>query len=209
MAVVEFTGNYQDLSTDRGFQFKFFCEKCNNGYMSTFQTSKIGMAASAMEVAGSLFGGLLGRAASSAYEVQRAVGGPLHDSALKSATEEIRPLFQQCKRCGRWVCKPVCFNDKAQLCSWCAPDLQQEMAVAQAEAAKEQVYERAREVDWLKGQHVETVSGAACRNCGAKNTGGKFCGECGAPFVQTRHCTECGASIEGAPKFCPECGHKV
>src|SRR6185436_3052587 len=44
MPNIEFTGNYQDLSTDRGYQFKFYCEKCGNGYMSTFKSSKLGLA---------------------------------------------------------------------------------------------------------------------------------------------------------------------
>ena len=61
MPTVEFTGNYEDLSTDRGYQFKFYCEKCGNGYMSTFKSSKMGMAASAAQVAGNLFGGIFGR----------------------------------------------------------------------------------------------------------------------------------------------------
>ena len=39
MATIEFTGNYEDLSTDKGYQFKFFCEKCGNGYMSSFRPS--------------------------------------------------------------------------------------------------------------------------------------------------------------------------
>src|SRR5256885_3214557 len=34
MVAIRFTGNYEDLSTDRGYQFKFYCEKCQNGYMS-------------------------------------------------------------------------------------------------------------------------------------------------------------------------------
>src|SRR5512141_1550755 len=113
MPSIEFTGNYQDLSTDKGYQFKFFCEKCNNGYMSSFKASAMGLAASAAEVAGSLFGGIFGRAASGAYEIQRAVGGPAHDAALKEAVAEIKPLFKQCKRCGNWICEPVCFNKKA------------------------------------------------------------------------------------------------
>ena len=100
MPHIEFTGNYEDLSTDRGYQFKFYCEKCGNGYMSTFQASKLGMAASAVQVAGNLFGGIFGRAASSASEIQRAVGGPAHDAALREAVEEIRPLFKQDVR---WV----------------------------------------------------------------------------------------------------------
>jgi len=207
MATIEFSNNYQDLSTDRGYQFKFHCDKCGNGYMSTFKSSFTGVATSVLDAANSLFGGLFGRAASTAYEVQRAVGGPAHDAALKEATEEIRPLFKQCNRCGRWVCKPICFNEKAQLCEWCAPDLHEELAAAQAEAAREQVQVKAREVDWTKGVAVNTVTGAVCRSCGAKLTGGKFCPECGTPTGQKRQCT-CGAEVEPTAKFCPECGNR-
>src|SRR5947208_2666994 len=102
MVAIRFTGNYQDLSTDRGYQFKFFCEKCNNGYMSTFKTSAMGVLGSAARVAGNLFGGVFGSVADSSYEVQRAVGGSAHDSALKDAVDEISPIFKQCTRCGSW-----------------------------------------------------------------------------------------------------------
>ncbi len=98
MARIEFTDNYEDLSTDLGYQFKFFCESCGNGYMSSWQASTSGMASSVVRAAGNIFGGLFGRAASGAWEVQRAVGGPEHDRALESAVNEIRPLFLQCKR---------------------------------------------------------------------------------------------------------------
>jgi hypothetical protein len=206
MATIEFTGNYNDLSTDKGYQFKFYCEKCHNGYMSTFRSSKIGLAASAMEVASGLFGGVFGKVAESAYQVQRAVGGPAHDSALHEAVEEIRPQFKQCTRCGRWVCEPICFNQKAQLCEWCAPDLDEEIAAAQAEAAKEQVIEKARTVDWTKGHDVAVAGGALCKSCCAKLTGGKFCPECGTPVNAKKKCQGCGAEVEGSPKFCPECG---
>jgi double zinc ribbon protein len=208
MAVIEFTGNYQDLSTDKGYQFKFFCEKCGNGYMSSFKASAMGMAASAAQVAGSLFGGIFGRAASGAYEVQRAVGGPAHDAALRGAVDEIRPLFKQCTRCGNWICEPVCFNKKAQLCERCAPDLDEEMASAQAEAAREQIHEKARTVDWTKQRDVATVTGAACPSCGAKTQGGKFCPECGTAVSAKKSCARCGAEAEGSPKFCPECGQR-
>ena len=208
MGTVEFTGNYQDLSTDKGYQFKFFCEKCGNGYMSTFKASMMGMAASAVQVAGSLFGGIFGRAASGAYEVQRAVGGQAHDAALKEAVDEVRPKFKQCTRCGKWICEPVCFNKKAGLCESCAPDLDQEMAAAQAEAAKEQIHQKARSVDWTKSRDVATVSGAACPACGAKTQGGKFCPECGVALSARKKCGKCGTEADGTPKFCPECGGK-
>jgi hypothetical protein len=208
MATIEFTGNYQDLSTDKGYQFKFFCEKCGNGYMSSFQTNKLGMAASAVEVANDLFGGIFGRAAASAYEVQRAVGGPAHDAALREAVDEIRPKFKQCTRCGRWVCEPVCWNHKAGLCENCAPDLEQELASAQAEAAREQVQSKAREVDWLKNTNVAEVTAVACASCGAKVGNAKFCPECGTPVKSKLTCRSCGATPEGNPKFCPECGQR-
>src|ERR671939_1063430 len=80
MVAIPFTGNYEDLSTDRGYQFKFYCERCHNGYMSSFKASTIGMLGSAARAAGSLFGGVFGRVADSSYEVQRAIGGGAHDS---------------------------------------------------------------------------------------------------------------------------------
>jgi len=210
MGKVDFTGNYEDLSTDRGYQFKFYCEKCGNGYMSSFQSSKLGLAASAALVAGNLLGGLFSRVSDTAYEIQRAVGGPAHDAALKNAVAEIRPLFKQCTRCGRWVCGPVCFNERAGLCEYCAPDMNEEIASAQAEAAKQQALEKAQQVDWMKGRDLGQVTGVACKSCGAKlASGAKFCPECGTSTVVKKSCGGCGAQIEGSPRFCPECGQKV
>jgi len=208
MVAIRFTGNYQDLSTDRGYQFKFFCEKCNNGYMSTFKTSTMGVLGSAARVASNLFGGVFGNVADSTYEVQRAVGGPAHDSALKEAVDEISPIFKQCTRCGNWICEPICWNKKAGLCETCAPDLDEEMASAQAEAAREQIQTKAREVDWTKSRKVDQVSGAVCASCGAKSQGGKFCPECGTAYSAKKKCGSCGHEAEGTPKFCPECGGK-
>ncbi|HEU4698749.1 MAG TPA: zinc ribbon domain-containing protein [Gemmatimonadales bacterium] len=206
MTHIPFTGNYQDLSTDKGYQFKFLCEKCGNGYMSSFKTSKLGLASSAADIAGSLLGGIFGRASSTAYEIQRAIGGPAHDAALKEAVQEIAPTFKQCTRCGNWVCEPICWNRKAQLCETCAPDLDEEMAAAQAQAGREQMIEKARTVDWTAQRDVATVTGAQCPACGAKTQGGKFCGECGASLNPKKTCAHCGTVADGSPKFCPECG---
>ena len=67
MALIQFVQNYQDLSTDRGYQFKFNCDHCNNGFMTGFQASAIGMAESALKVAGDLFGGMFASAGASAF----------------------------------------------------------------------------------------------------------------------------------------------
>jgi hypothetical protein len=209
MPAIPFTGNYEDLSTDKGFQFKFYCEKCRNGYLSTFRPSTMGIATSAVALAGNLLGGIFGRAASGAYEVQRAVASTSHDAALRDAVAEIAPVFKQCTRCGQWVCEPVCFNWKAQLCENCAPDLDEEMAAAQADAAKQQIFEKARTVDWTREREVATVVGALCPQCGAKTQGGKFCAECGAPLAAKKKCAHCGAEPEGKARFCPECGEAL
>lgn len=206
MATIPFTGNYTDLSSNRGFQFKFFCEKCGSGYESTFKTNKFGAVAGAANAAASLLGGIFGRAAATAHQLESMVAGPQHDAALKEAVEEIAPKFKQCSRCGNWVCGPVCWNAKAGLCENCAPDLDEEIAAAQAQAAREQAFEKAKAVDFLAGKKIDEVQAVTCPACGKRTARGKFCGECGATMAVKRHCGECGHDAEGSPKFCPECG---
>ena len=206
MANIPFTNNYTDLSSQRGYQFKFHCEKCGNGYMSTFEASKLGTAAAAAHAAASLLGGIFGRAAQSAEALQSMVAGPQHDAALNAAVREISPIFKQCSRCGQWVCEPVCWNKKAGLCETCAPDLDEEIAAAQATAARQQVAEKAREVNYLGQRNLAQLAAVLCPKCGAKTQGGKFCPECGATISPKRKCAHCGAEADGTPKFCPECG---
>lgn len=206
MANIPFTNNYTDLSSQRGFQFKFMCQKCGNGYMSTFQASKLGTAAAAANAAASLLGGIFGRAAQGAQSLQQMMAGPQHDAALDAAVREISPLFKQCTRCGQWVCEPVCWNKKAGLCESCAPDLDEEIAAAQASAARDQVVDKVKDVDFIGQRNLAQAAGVLCPKCGAKTQGGKFCPECGTPISPKRKCANCGAEADGSPKFCPECG---
>jgi membrane protease subunit (stomatin/prohibitin family) len=209
MAHVEFTDNYQDLSTDQGFQFKFMCESCGNGYMSSWQANQLGMAGDALRAAGSIFGGVFGRAASGSYEIQRAVGGPQHDRALSAAVAEIKPLFIQCKRCGKWVCKEICWNAERALCKNCAPILQRELAAKQAEITVEQAEQKLREQDLTAGINVTAEATVACPACGKETKPGKFCSECGAALRPKGECPKCGAKVDAKDKFCPECGQKL
>lgn len=206
MASIPFTDNYTDLSSNRGYQFKFFCQKCGNGYMSTFQTNKLGAAAAAANAAASLLGGIFGGAARTAQALESVVAGPQHDAALNAAVKEISPQFKQCTRCGQWVCEPICWNKKAGLCEGCAPDLDEEIASAQAQAAKDQVIEKAKAVDFVGQRDLAQVASAVCPKCGAKTQGGKFCPDCGAAIGVKKKCAACGAEADGTPKFCPECG---
>ena len=209
MPNVPFTGNYQDLSSSRGFQFKFFCEKCGNGYMSSFQTNTLGAAAAAAGAVSSLLGGIFGNAAQSAQQLQQMVAGPQHDAALTKAVEEISPIFKQCSRCGKYICEKFCWNAKQQLCEACAPDIDESVAAAQMQAAKEQAIEKSRTVDWMKGRDMERQGGAVCPKCGAKTQGGKFCPDCGESLIAKATCPACHVEIQGTPKFCPECGGKL
>ncbi|MEA2174246.1 MAG: hypothetical protein QOD00_1838 [Blastocatellia bacterium] len=229
MALIQFVHNYEDLSTDKGYQFKFYCDKCGNGYLSRFQPSVIGTAGSLLRAAGDLFGGWASSAGNSAYEIQRSVGGKGHDDALQKAVEEGKQHFHQCSRCGRWVCPEVCWNASAAQCEGCAPDYQEELASshanAKAEAAREQIHERARQTDYASKLDMSAdayikapappapeaaIASPSCSSCGSPVGKAKFCPECGTPAAPPRAtCAGCGHQPESPTKFCPECGAKM
>jgi len=225
--MIQFVANYEDLSTDRGYQFKFYCDKCGNGHMSRYEASTIGTAGSLLRSAGDLFGGWLGSAGNSAYDIQRSIGGKAHDEALARAVEEGKQHFHQCSRCGKWVCPEVCWNASAGQCEECAPDYQEEFASsharAKADATREQLHEKARVTDYVSQVDMRagaTVSAGAsggpkaasrkCSACDAEVGQAKFCPECGTPAAPPRPtCSDCGHQPDGSPKFCPECGAKM
>lgn len=229
MGMIQFVSNYQDLSTDRGFQFKFNCDKCGNGFMSRYQPSVLGTAGSLLRAAGDIFGGWASSAGNSAYEVQRAVGGTAHDSALREAVAEGKEHFHQCSRCGRWVCPEVCWNENANQCEGCAPRFEEEMASAhaqaKAEAARQQLQEKAQATDYVSGINMsadahlassQTVIPAqesaanSCSGCGHAVGSAKFCPECGTPAKQAHPvCSACGNQPQTLAKFCPDCGAKM
>jgi hypothetical protein len=228
MTMIQFVHNYEDLSTDKGFQFKFHCDKCGNGFMSKFQASYIGMAGSFLNAASNLLG-WGHNAGNSAYEVQRAVGGSAHDTALQTAVEEGKQHFHQCSRCGKWVCPEVCWNDAANQCEGCAPRYEEEMAAAhaqaKADAMRQQLYEKAQQTDYVSGIDMSAGAVSASPNavkpsqepkqarlcaCGFEIGNAKFCPECGAPAVAAKpKCSGCGHEVEVTTKFCPECGTNI
>lgn len=214
--LIQFVANYDDLSTDKGFQFKFYCDKCRNGHMSRFQPNSVGIAGELMRAAGSLFGGYFSDAGNAAYHVQRAVGGKAHDDALEKAVQEGRAHFKQCTRCGHWVCPDVCWNHQAGLCEDCAPDEHEELAAQQRQAARDQIYTKTREQDYTKDlDFLGKGSVQQCPSCQTKLTPGqKFCPSCGTPNpaaqaqAKDKFCGNCGASMKPEQKFCAECGTK-
>jgi hypothetical protein len=217
MSSIAFTRNYTDHSNETGYQFEFHCDKCGNGYRSSFQASALGVGAKLARGLGSLFGGGLSAAAQAGEYMKDGLRGPAWDSAFQHAVEEIKPKFHQCHRCGRWVCPEVCWNGQRQLCMECAPDLQQEAAAAQARIAADQAATKMRNVDQVAdfdplAQHVAQApqAASACPSCQAPiQAGAKFCAGCGKPVAappQKQFCTGCGQQLPPGGKFCSGCG---
>lgn len=218
MASQPFTRNHSDHSNDTGFQFEFFCDKCGSGHRSAFKANKLGVAANLIKAAGSLLGGDLYRAGWGADHVKDAFRGPAWDSAFQDAIAESRPKFNQCTRCGKWVCPEVCWNHARGLCEDCAPDLREQAPAIQAQVAVEQAWEQARSGDQLRGFDVSAEASVAssCKKCQATlAAGAKFCAQCGTASTPTaaaagpKFCANCGGGLSAGARFCPGCGTGV
>lgn len=202
MSLIKFVRNHNDLSTDHGFQFEFYCDRCGTGYQTSFQPSATGLASEVLNTASGLLGGLFSGAAAVTGRVHSVAWERGRDAAFQKAVEEVKPNFVQCPRCVRWVCRENCWNASRGLCKECAPDLGVEQAAAESQVDVEQVHGGARTAKKRTAQ-------ATCPSCGAAvSAGGKFCPECGAPLSAEKHCTECGQAMPATAKFCPSCGAK-
>jgi hypothetical protein len=234
MALIEFVRNYYDRSTDRGYQFEFHCDQCYSGFLSSFQPSFIGAAGGLMEAAGNIFGGLLGSAGSSAYSIQRAISGPVHDRALQQAVTEVKERFRRCQLCGKWVCADVCWNERASQCTRCTPKYEQEAVSsrvqAQVQATQDQLREKAAKTDYVTGVDMQPdapmdrsgirrplptvlpeggadgLANPACTGCGTAVGTSKFCPECGMKVVRQLTCAGCGQAAAATARFCGACG---
>jgi hypothetical protein len=214
--MIFFTDNYQDRSTDDGYQFEFFCKRCGNGYTSSFQHSVTGFGGRMLRLGGDLLGGAIGdRAQQLGYDAEwmrDGTSGSTKDKALAHAVQEMKPYFDQCHRCGQWVCGQVCWNAERGLCCTCAPKLDQEVAGMQAAAQVNQLNQKIQAQDWTQGINVRDQATGLCQACGQESGGGKFCQACGHPLaaapaeaVAQKFCGNCGTALNGA-KFCGECG---
>ncbi len=206
MALITFTRNYSDRCNDTGFQFEFYCDKCGNGHMSRFQASKIGVMAKLLRAVGWIFGNYWswGYAGDNLKDVFRGKGW---DAAYEKAVGEAKQHFRCCTRCGHWVCPDRCWNNKAGLCTACAPDLRNEAVAIQAQVAREQLREKALHADQTAGIDMGKEQAVpACGHCGARVEGGKFCPNCGQTLAAAHPCPKCHAPLPPGGRFCGECG---
>lgn len=98
--MIPFTDDYQDRSSEYGYQFEFDCERCGNGYSSSFQKSVAGIGGGVLRAASGFLAGALGRGASTVEQMAEMARGSGRDAALQTAVAEMRPCFHQCHRCG-------------------------------------------------------------------------------------------------------------
>jgi hypothetical protein len=217
MSLTPFTSNYQDHSTEEGFQFTFFCDLCGSGYKTEFVESKNrkkkkffkGLKSAASMASSFVKGADAVRKGSRALERRYRGMNPKwhkeHEKVFRQVQEEAKKHFDLCPKCHRYVCAN-CWNAEAGLCSDCAPREATEVAAARAEKMKEDIKDATSKVKVFQGDIDKTS--ATCPKCGKPSGGGKFCSNCGAPLGRIE-CPKCGADYPQGTKFCSECGTKL
>ena len=113
---IDFTDNYEDLSDETGFQFRFYCGRCDQDYLSDPEPCAHQEESEFLTIVGKIFTHTADRGGELTCDEE----GIQHDVALRSAIAEVREHFHQCHSCGEWICD-VCWNQDFGLCQKCAP----------------------------------------------------------------------------------------
>jgi hypothetical protein len=214
-----FTRNYEDNSTEAGFEFTFYCDICQDGYKSSFiesETYKKRKGIQGLSAGASVLGGLLGGAMGNlGYSIQR--GGSVlserfedrspewhkeHEHAFDMAQNEAQQHFHRCHNCHKWVCDSD-YNEEEGLCVECAPHEDIYVAKARNDAMKRNIDEKAQTAIVWNGELESKTT--VCPVCGKPAGTGKFCNNCGASLARNV-CPNCGAQMAPGIKFCSECG---
>lgn len=202
MDLAFFTRRYVDRSKSTGFQFEFFCDRCNKGHLTPFRIHALGVVTSLWDATDwkkekekDFDFDTLKKDVSKLF-----LKGKAWIEAYTNAVEEAQKYFKHCARCLKWVCPKECFNPRANLCQGCAPLSEAEKAALQAEERR-------------KSSRTPEPADAprVCPHCGKSNPVATFCADCGKKVVQDIFCSSCGAkwSTEKKMKYCPRCGDEM
>jgi len=220
MTMQAFTDNFEDNSTEAGFQFTFFCDLCHEGFKTKFTESssyKKGKFFSGIGKMVSFGASLIGQD-NLGHQAER--GSSIlserfhgmspewqkeHDKVFESSQNEARGRFTRCPRCKRWVCEND-WNEQEGLCVEDAPRMNVEVAAARADKMVEDIRDKASKTNVFDGE-IETKQ-TICPQCGKPAGEGKFCNNCGASLSLVE-CSRCGAKNSAASRFCGECGNKI
>ncbi len=220
MALQPFTNNFEDNSTEAGFQFTFFCDLCREGYKTSFKESGTYKKAGFFRGLGQAIsiGANIAGASNIGYNVQRGsdvIGERFqgmtpewhkeHEKAFELAQNEAKGHFQRCPKCKKYVCEND-WNEEEGLCVDDAPRVAVEVAAAKGKKMVQDVQEKAANTKVFTGE-IESKQ-TICPQCGKPAGDGKFCNNCGAN-LQLGKCGKCGAANAAGVKFCGECGNKL
>jgi rubrerythrin len=205
-----FTRNYEDKSTEQGFQFVFKCDVCGDGYESTFIGSRASKKKGLFNKV-SQFGSMID---SRAY-LAGALGGQAYqtpewnrerEGAFQQASNEAMSHFHRCPRCHKYVCDLDWNEEAGGMCTDDAPKVASEVGAARSQVAKEQIWDQAKAGQMYAGNL--SVQQTVCPSCGKTSGGGKFCNNCGAPLGMKK-CPSCGTDNNPTVSFCGNCGSKL
>ncbi len=205
MSEMKLRDNFSDLSDETGFQFEFHCEHCGDSWRSDYVRYAAGTASKVLGTASSILGGFLGGASQAADGVSDAGYKTAHDKALEAAFERATSHFHRCRMCTSYVCAQ-CYNPDVNLCTGCAPSVEDTSNVALRSGEIDRATFGAYRKGWSKSH--EAAEYVHCPECNARVNPAKFCPECGAKMSQEEACKACGKDIAAGVKFCPECGEK-
>lgn len=211
MSQIKFADNYQDLSqpngVDAGFQFQFYCERCNDTWRTKYKPYRSGQASGWVSKAAGFFGGIVGGASTALEGMAQAGWNSARDEAFTEAVEEAKKQFHRCAKCFQYVCAS-CVDKSSGMCFNCAPDVNVEIAAARAQGEVQGATESALEEGIKRGKKhdVKHDHQLVCPKCSAETHGAKFCPECGNKMGVKGQCGGCKAAIKPDAKFCPECG---
>jgi hypothetical protein len=180
--VIRFTSNVTDCSTSDGYQFEFHCQRCGNGYRSTFRHSVTGFGGRLAALGGTILGGEIGSRIQQiglmAQWNRPSTRGTTSDQHMVEAAADVAHEFRQCGTCSDWVCGRGCWDERAGRCLNCAV---------------------------TTSPSYGAVAGDVrfCGHCGAQGSG-RFCGSCGTSY-DAPPCVGCGSPQRGTA-FCQNCG---
>lgn len=214
MSDVKFSNNYRDLcrreGVDAGFQFEFYCERCQDTWRTPFSAYRKGQVSGWLGRAAGIFGGVLGDAGRAADGFADAGFGEARDEAFKEAIESAKQHFHRCAKCYQYVCDP-CWDTSKGLCRNCAPDAKVHGEAAKAQGLVQAVEEAAHAEGRNRAGSIDVKADKqlVCPACGTETHGAKFCPGCGAKLAAQAFCRDCGAQLAPGAKFCGDCGSKA